>query len=107
MNTTTTVGSAVFRKPFGAGSAPAWGAAAAAWVRRLQRMPLLLWSLVAAAALLAFFVHLLNEQVLRGQMLREEQRAAAMRPAVRAAAAVDARQHANLLLATRQPMTRP
>lgn len=33
---------------------------------------LLSWALIVAVALLSFFVHLLNEQVLRGQSVREE-----------------------------------
>ena len=35
---------------------------------------------MVAAGLLAFFVHMLKEQVLGGQLLREEQRASAVRP---------------------------
>jgi hypothetical protein len=102
MNISTTVGSAHFRKP------PAAGAAGIAkrGLRLVQGTPVLLWFLVVASALLAFFVHLLNEQVLRGEMLREEQRAAATRPASPAALAA-ARQPGNLLVVTRQPMTRP
>lgn len=109
MNVSTTIGTAAYRKPvrkpLGGGLSARVVNTAASWLRPLLRMPLLLWSLVVAAALLAFFVHLLNEQVLRGQMLREEQRSAATRPASRAAA--NPQHPGNLLVATRQPMTRP
>lgn len=105
MDFTTTVGSTVVRKSPAGGFAARLTAGIARWSQPLLHTPLLLWSLVVAAALLAFFVHLLNEQVLRGQVLREEQRAAATRPVPRAGASV---QHpGNLLIVTRQPMTRP
>ena len=106
MNVSTTLESSVRRKPWDAHRGSAGLAAIALrWGQGIRRAPLLLWLLVFAAALLAFFVHLLNEQVLRGQLLREEQRAAATRPSPRAANEV--RHPVNLLVATRQPMTRP
>ena len=104
MNFTTTIGAAAFRKPLRKGFARALRAASVRCQRLLQA-PLLLWLLVMAAALLTFFVHLLNEQVLRGQLLREEQRAGATRTAPQAAGNV--LQSGNQLLVTRQPMTRP
>ena len=78
-----------------------------AWAMRgeaKRAAPVLLWSLVMAAALLAFFVHLLNEQIQRGQQLREQQRAAATRTVPTAAAGQF--QPVNLLIASRQPLTR-
>ena len=106
MNVSTTFGTSVFRRPLGAGPAAGLAATARRWAQQLRRMPLLLWSLVVAAALLAFFVHLLNEQVLRGQLLREEQRAAAQRPQPRPLAG-DVQHPGNRLIVTRQPMTQP
>lgn len=38
------------------------------------RQPVVLWALVVLVAMLSFYVHLLNEQVLRGERLREAQR---------------------------------
>ena len=109
MNISTTFETTVFRKsvrkPLAGGFSASMANTAARWLQPFLRMPLLLWSLVVAAALLAFFVHLLNEQVLRGQMLREEQRAAATRPASRVAA--NPQHPGNQLVITRQPMTRP
>ena len=66
--------------------------------------PVLLWALVVAAALLAFFVHLLDEQVQRGQMLREQQRAAATRATPPTTASTGQFQPVNWLVASRQPL---
>ena len=40
--------------------------------------PMLLWAVVLLATMLSFYVHLLNEQVQRGERLRAGQRAAAV-----------------------------
>lgn len=42
----------------------------------LWRQPVLLWALVMIVAMLSFYVHLLNEQVQRGDSLRQAQRLA-------------------------------
>jgi hypothetical protein len=72
---------------------------------------MLLWALILAAGLLAFFVHLLNEQVLRSQMLQEEQRAAAVRPTTRPVNSLgpvsDRRHPRNVLVASRQSASMP
>lgn len=68
-----------------AGVAIAFARAVAGSARRPWRAPVLLWGLLLSVALMSFFVHLLNTQVLRGEKLREEQRAAATRPANRLA----------------------
>jgi hypothetical protein len=107
-------------RPFGSSaSGNAWLGAqasrlAALWpaaLQRARRVPLLLWALILAAGLLAFFVHLLNEQVLRNQMLREEQRAAAMRHTARPVdslnAVSDSRERRNVLVASRQSASMP
>ncbi|HZF78463.1 MAG TPA: hypothetical protein VEZ89_01615 [Rubrivivax sp.] len=103
---TTTFGAKIFRRhALSSGrAAPALAGigAALAWVRGV---PVLMWSLILAAALLAFFVHLLNEQVLRGQLLREEQRAAAVRQSAHANG--DARRPRDRLVATRSAAGMP
>jgi hypothetical protein len=108
-NTTTAAfgSTAPLRRLQGASAAGEFWLAANRLAQRVLRMPLLLWSLVVAAALLAFFVHLLNAQVLRGEKLREEQRAAATRPAARLALAGELQHPGNALIVTRQPMSRP
>jgi len=40
----------------------------------LMRQPLIIWALVMAAAMMSFYVHLLGEQVQRGERLRQAQR---------------------------------
>ena len=111
MTTTTTTGfgppTAALRTP--ERNAGAWiecWIAAKRLARHVVRMPLLLWSLVVAAALLAFFVHLLNAQVLRGEKLRAEQRAAATRPSARLIVAENVQHPVNALISSRQPMNR-
>lgn len=106
MNITTTIDAATFRRPV-VTTLASLAALVAGLAQRLVRAPLLLWSLVLAAALLAYFVHLLNAQVLRGEQLREQQRAAATRPAARLALVAGGQyQPANELLVTRQPIAR-
>lgn len=107
MNVSTTTLGTLWRRPHVGGVQLDIAALLSKLGRRVLRMPLLLWSLVVAAALLAFFVHLLNAQILRGEKLREEQRAAATRPVARLALAADLEHPANALIVTRQPMTRP
>ena len=107
MNISTTSAIKVFERRPSIGIVVVVEAAARKAVQRLQQMPLLLWSLVLAAALLAFFVHLLNAQILRGEKLREDQRAAATRPLQRVSLAAGMHQPTNALIVTRQPMARP
>lgn len=109
MNITTTFDASALSRPL----MTSLGSVAAITRRGLQqlvRAPMLVWSLVLAGALLAFFVHLLNAQVLRGEQLREQQRAAAIRSPGRlpmAGTADGSQQPGNALLGTRQPIARP
>jgi len=109
MNSSRAYGSSIFGKAFGSGAMFCAPAVVKAALHAARRVPLVLWTLILAAALLAFFVQLLNEQVLRGEMFREEQRAGALRPAPRTAGSAyvldvarDARQSGNLLVGSRQ-----
>ena len=111
MNGSRTLGSpATYKGSLGA-QVSRLAALGSAAMQRARRAPMLLWTLILAAGLLTFFVHLLNEQVLRGQMLREEQRAAAVRPTPRAvnslSAVGDGRHRRNLLVASRQSASIP
>ena len=42
--------------------------------REALRWPLLLWAVVLLVTMLSFYVHLLNEQIQRGERLRASQR---------------------------------
>lgn len=108
MNLTTTFDASVFSRPV-ISSLAGVAAIARRAVQPLMRAPLVLWSLVLAGALLAFFVHLLNAQVLRGEQLREQQRAVATRPAGRLAIAgtADGVQRPGRAPLVTQPTTQP
>ena len=106
MHSITTSGHRIMQRSPSSDVAAAIGARARKALQQLQQMPLLLPSLIVAAALLALFVHLLNAQVLRGEKLREDQRAAATRPVSRVALA-RLQQPGNTLTVARQPLGQP